>query len=247
MSIARFISPRPPNIKFLRADVLGPLPFEAESFDIIHARFVFLHVRLLFIILYFFHSIIVHNYCNKLKEVSSVILRLTSLLAPSGHFLIEDGDLTANMDGFTPVMQAAMRTFTNFVQSRGQDPAMGKRAAGYLKDAGAFEEEEISVKLVSIPLNPKPEDGEQTTNIYPQSSISLMVFTRMFSSMSFNRFLESTLARLGRTMQASFMKVMATTRDVPGLRDLYDEDMRRGWFEDVTKPDWSYDYRVYCG
>lgn len=194
---------------------------------------------------YFLHSFIVHNYCNKLKEVSSVIRRLTSLLAPSGHFLVEDGDLTANMDGFTPVMQTAMRTFSKFIQSRGQDPAMGKNAARYLKDTGAFEEDDIGVKLVSIPLNPNPEDGKQTLHLYPQSFISLMLFTRMLPSMSFNQFLDSKLAKLGRTMQASFTKVMGTTRDVPGLRDLYDEDMRRGWFEDVTKPDWSYDYRVY--
>lgn len=58
VSIARFISPLPSNIKFLRADVLEPLPFEPESFDIIHARFVFLHVRLLFVISYILLALI---------------------------------------------------------------------------------------------------------------------------------------------------------------------------------------------
>lgn len=72
-----------------------------------------------------------------------------------------------------------------------------------------------------------------------------MLSARMLSSVSFNRFLDSTLANLGRTMQASFTKVTETTRDVPGLRDLYDEDLRRGWAEDVMQSGWSYGYRVY--
>ncbi|KAG6878074.1 hypothetical protein C0992_008654 [Termitomyces sp. T32_za158] len=39
--------PLPPNIQFLQLDVTKPLSLQLESFDIIHARFVFVHVCLL--------------------------------------------------------------------------------------------------------------------------------------------------------------------------------------------------------
>ena len=46
------ISPLPPrplpsNMRFLQLDAMETLPFETGSFDIIHVRFVFVHVRFL--------------------------------------------------------------------------------------------------------------------------------------------------------------------------------------------------------
>ncbi|KAG6896417.1 hypothetical protein C0995_011464, partial [Termitomyces sp. Mi166 len=35
--------PLPPNMKFMQLDVTETLPFEVESFDVIHVRFVFVH------------------------------------------------------------------------------------------------------------------------------------------------------------------------------------------------------------
>ncbi|KAG5352453.1 hypothetical protein C0989_002163 [Termitomyces sp. Mn162] len=37
--------PLPSNIRFMQLDVTESLPFEPASFDIIHARYVFVHVR----------------------------------------------------------------------------------------------------------------------------------------------------------------------------------------------------------
>ena len=37
-------APRKPKV-FLQMDVCQPLPFEHESFDVVHARFVLMHVR----------------------------------------------------------------------------------------------------------------------------------------------------------------------------------------------------------
>ena len=35
----------PPNIEFRKVDVTEPFPFEPETFDVVHARLVFMHVR----------------------------------------------------------------------------------------------------------------------------------------------------------------------------------------------------------
>ena len=38
-------SPIPPNLTFQKVDLTEPFPFPNESFDIVHARLVMMHVR----------------------------------------------------------------------------------------------------------------------------------------------------------------------------------------------------------
>ena len=42
----------PKNLKFLQMDVCQGLPFEDESFDVVHARFVLMHVSFFRLVAY---------------------------------------------------------------------------------------------------------------------------------------------------------------------------------------------------
>jgi len=59
----KFCRPLPNNITFKKVDLTEPLPFKEETFDIIHARLVFLHVgisiTIMIVVLYYFSCLIV--------------------------------------------------------------------------------------------------------------------------------------------------------------------------------------------
>jgi hypothetical protein len=45
LSLMSGTRPLPPNLTFRILDIAKPFPFEPQTFDIVHARLVFLHVR----------------------------------------------------------------------------------------------------------------------------------------------------------------------------------------------------------
>ncbi|KAG6861252.1 hypothetical protein C0995_002375 [Termitomyces sp. Mi166 len=106
--IATDISPLPPrplpsNVQFLQLDITEPSPFEPESFDIIHARFVFVH----------------------LPNWKQVLENVVALLKPRGWLWIEDTDMHFYDDGpqgLGPSLKSFNDKYLSFSKSRNADP-----------------------------------------------------------------------------------------------------------------------------
>ncbi|EIM81379.1 S-adenosyl-L-methionine-dependent methyltransferase [Stereum hirsutum FP-91666 SS1] len=134
----------PANLKFKQVDVLqDPIPLDVNSFDIIHVRFVLLH----------------------LPHGHTVLPKLASLLAPSGYLLIDEfhaRDLEIDTDsdsiqlGNVPGIKRALKSWKGYMRFNGQDPAIGPKLEGYLGDLRVFEE--IKVDKVDVPFRPRPTE-----------------------------------------------------------------------------------------
>lgn len=111
-----------PQLEVLRHDVVRD-PLEPESFDLVHARQVLMH----------------------LPERETVLARLAATVKPGGWLLIEDTD--ASTDGPEATVPAAMQAVYRkvvgeiyaFVVSRGIDPEFGARLFGLLDRLGLEE------------------------------------------------------------------------------------------------------------
>lgn len=103
-----------PNLRFEQADIYN-LPYAADSFDLVYARLVFMHL------------------IDPLKALSE----LQRVLRPGGSIVIEDADRDCMF--FEPA-PASFSLFWAKVQSNqrrlGGDPNIGRKLAMYLKQVG---------------------------------------------------------------------------------------------------------------
>ncbi|VDC07353.1 unnamed protein product [Peniophora sp. CBMAI 1063] len=111
----------PPNVRFETVDITHPLSVEPESFDLIHARLLFVHVR----------------------DPAAVIGRVASLLKPGGWVVIEEpDDLDFDEDGrprgLAKHVPAIAHQYDVFRQ-RGLDLAFWRRLENVLQDTGVLE------------------------------------------------------------------------------------------------------------
>ncbi|KAI0260239.1 S-adenosyl-L-methionine-dependent methyltransferase [Gloeopeniophorella convolvens] len=121
----------PPNVSFKKVDIMGPLPFEKESFDVIHARFLLFH----------------------LPNVAEQLPRIISLLKPDGWLLIEElGLYDHGSECEAPTVQGAIKKIIQTMKVKGQDPHLAITLRDYLVDTGSFSE--INDRTISVPMNP---------------------------------------------------------------------------------------------
>ncbi|KAF8587803.1 S-adenosyl-L-methionine-dependent methyltransferase [Ramaria rubella] len=112
-------TPLPNNLKFRILDVTQELPFPPESFDIIHARFLFVHLP---------------NH----KELFS---RLTQIIKPGGWFLIEDTPLNFRAEGgLPPNHKAFCEALHALMKKRGINPLGPIGYEELLKGLDVFEQ-----------------------------------------------------------------------------------------------------------
>lgn len=118
-----------PSLEILEHDIVNDA-LESESFDLIHARQVLMH----------------------LPERTAVLGKLAEALRPGGWLLIEDSD--ASTDGPDPTAQLEMqalykkvvREIYDFVVDKGVDPRFGGKIFGLLRRLG-FESLEAEGRL----------------------------------------------------------------------------------------------------
>ncbi|KAG5334166.1 hypothetical protein C0989_004230 [Termitomyces sp. Mn162] len=130
----------PPNTQFLQLNVTDTaLPFEQESFDIIHARFVFLHLR---------------NWKTILKHI-------ISYLKPRGWLWIEETDIYFRDDGphgLGPFCKKFNDIYLSYMSSRNVDPLAGSSLSSVLQDTNSFSYRVVKgldPKLIEAGLSPE--------------------------------------------------------------------------------------------
>ncbi|KAI0764647.1 S-adenosyl-L-methionine-dependent methyltransferase [Fomes fomentarius] len=129
--------PLPPNLEFQRVNISEGYPFEDESFDVVHARLVMLHVN----------------------NGAEALRRAIKLVKPGGYIIVEDPNdynMADNGGPLPPGLQAFHTGWFKIFLSRGADPGFGGKHEEILKSSGVFEE--INVRMVKIPVSGKSDD-----------------------------------------------------------------------------------------
>jgi len=131
--------PLPPNMKFQILNILDPLPFEPETFDIIHERLVFMH----------------------LPKPEQVISRVIPLLKPGGWLLMQylDSDLRAE-DGsdLGPATRVWLDRYDDLLRGRGTESPT-RISDNIITASGLFSE--INVKKIDIALSEHTDDPKR--------------------------------------------------------------------------------------
>ncbi|KIJ56031.1 hypothetical protein M422DRAFT_239222 [Sphaerobolus stellatus SS14] len=128
------LRPLPKNVKYMTVNmVTEELPFESGSFDLIHCRFVIVHIR----------------------DFPQLLNKLAKLLRPGGWLLILDNE--HNMKGdIGPGIKKFYDTYHKFTKPYGVDPLGGPKLEETLKDMGVFSE--VNVRKVEAPFDGVHED-----------------------------------------------------------------------------------------
>ncbi|KAI9066186.1 S-adenosyl-L-methionine-dependent methyltransferase, partial [Trametes sanguinea] len=127
----------PSNLEFRHVDVTQPLPFDKESFDVVHARLVLLHV----------------------PDGEGVLRRIVDVVKPGGWLLIEEPDDYHMTDGGKPLgpgIGAFLSGWMKVLKSRGADPGFGCHVEEIIRSTDKFDE--VNVKKVVIPISGKSDD-----------------------------------------------------------------------------------------
>ncbi|KAG6852444.1 hypothetical protein C0991_011891 [Blastosporella zonata] len=127
----------PQNIQFFKLNVTKPLPFEPESFDIIHARLTFSH----------------------LQHWERVLKHVVSLLKPGGWLWIEDIDSefyedSGNVPG--PFTKRFNDIYGSHMRSMNVDTLVGSSLQSVLEKMEIFSD--INSVEIKCPMNGKDKD-----------------------------------------------------------------------------------------
>ncbi|KAI0027130.1 S-adenosyl-L-methionine-dependent methyltransferase, partial [Vararia minispora EC-137] len=126
--------PLPSNMKFMKMNILEPIPLEPASYDLIHARFTFVH----------------------LPDPLAALMRVVALLRPGGWLLIEDIAVNADVVGDVPGTRAAYTALIKLWENAGQEPRYAARLADTLRAEGLFAQ--VDAHHVPLPIHPLSDD-----------------------------------------------------------------------------------------
>lgn len=148
-------SPLPSNLSFQQVDLTKPFALEKESFDVVHARLVMMHVSPPPRSVKMHRSLIL---CAQLPNGEDVLRRAIDLVKPGGWLLVEDPDDDNMVDGGKPLgpgMSAFVGAWLKIVRSRGAEPSLGRELERILQSSSAFSE--VNVMKVTIPISGKSQ------------------------------------------------------------------------------------------
>ncbi|KAJ6483820.1 S-adenosyl-L-methionine-dependent methyltransferase [Mycena vitilis] len=125
----------PSNISFKLGDLTRALDFEEITFDVVHARFVMIHV----------------------PDGESVIKRAAALVKPGGLLILEDADITSMLrTGGKAAQEYTSRLIPAF-ESRKCDPELGRKLASIMTSTGYFPD--VQVHKVAVPMSENGADA----------------------------------------------------------------------------------------
>jgi len=126
--------PVPSNFQFQQLDILAePLPWEPGSFDVVHFRFVLVH----------------------LPNPQRVLERIARLVKPGGWLLAEEATVTGEVMGDAPAVRTTYGLLRKCWEYAGHDPRVGEKMEALLRETGSFSE--VNVREVILPFgNPSP-------------------------------------------------------------------------------------------
>ncbi|KAJ6494575.1 S-adenosyl-L-methionine-dependent methyltransferase, partial [Mycena sanguinolenta] len=119
----------PRNMSFELMDLTKEWVWENETFDVVHARFVMMHV----------------------PNAENVIKRAAQLLKPGGFLLLEDPGMNRATETGGPALQRSMSHFLQLWRSRaGADPELGRKFGDIITSTGYFPG--VHDYKISVPL-----------------------------------------------------------------------------------------------
>ncbi|KAJ7751757.1 S-adenosyl-L-methionine-dependent methyltransferase [Mycena maculata] len=119
----------PANLTFQLTDLAKELNFDKDSFDIVHARLVILHI----------------------PDGESAVKRAAELVKPGGLLIIDDIDLASMLrTGGPAIVQAASKMIELF-KSRKADSEIGKRIGDVISSTGYFTD--VHVRKTAVPFS----------------------------------------------------------------------------------------------
>ncbi|KAJ6588692.1 S-adenosyl-L-methionine-dependent methyltransferase, partial [Mycena capillaripes] len=130
--------PLPKNVSFKLADVTQSFPFEENSFDVVHARFLLMH----------------------LPNAKDVIERAAKLVKPGGWLILEDINICTLIESGGLVTSQVAVLWAGIVKAKGADAYFGREMEAIIQSTGSFSE--IHTRKVMIPLC---HDGSAPQNL----------------------------------------------------------------------------------
>ncbi|KAJ7695771.1 S-adenosyl-L-methionine-dependent methyltransferase, partial [Mycena rosella] len=121
-------SPLPKNLNFQVFDVTQGFPFEEKSFDVVHARFILMH----------------------LPNGKDVLERAAKLVKPGGWLVVEDYDMRSMIESSGPAVSHVITTWIGILQARGADGEIGRKLESIIHNSGEFSQ--ISTHKIPIPI-----------------------------------------------------------------------------------------------
>ncbi|KAJ7633129.1 S-adenosyl-L-methionine-dependent methyltransferase [Roridomyces roridus] len=118
----------PDNMSFQFVDLREELPFERESFDIVHARMVMVNV----------------------PNTKEVIHKAARLVKPGGLLLLDEPDYKSMLNTGGPAVQRCVYKIMELWNIFGSDLQMGRKLQGILAESSWFSD--IQVDKIAIPL-----------------------------------------------------------------------------------------------
>jgi len=124
----------PPNVKYENLNLKDDLPFEPRSFDVVHIRFVLIHMP---------------NYTNLMH-------RAIDLVKPGGWFLLEDCDhMLYESTGTGQGTRTLFDVLNNdHFKANGCDPYLGPTLERRLKETNLFSK--VNAVEINCPVSPGP-------------------------------------------------------------------------------------------
>ena len=177
----------PPNIKYENLNLKDDLPFEPRSFDVVHIRFVLIHVsRTPFQPLprSIFHTCSNMSFSFQMPDFTDIMHRVIDLVKPGGWFLLEDCD---HMLYESTEIGEGTRTLFNVLnndhfKANGCDPYLGPTFERRLKETNLFSK--VNAVEINCPVSPGPISGEFA--IYcPPLAYRFFFFFSLLSSLGF--------------------------------------------------------------
>ncbi|KAH9080341.1 S-adenosyl-L-methionine-dependent methyltransferase [Lactarius deliciosus] len=121
--------PVPSNFQFQQLDVLtDPLPWAAGSLDVVHVRFLLIH----------------------LPEPRRVLERIAELVKPGGWLLIEEVSVSGEIQGDALAVRTGFELVCKLWESNGQVPAVGSNLRSWLRQTGTFSEVNVHEALATV-------------------------------------------------------------------------------------------------
>ncbi|KAI0316474.1 S-adenosyl-L-methionine-dependent methyltransferase [Amylostereum chailletii] len=132
----------PTNVCFLCMDVKDAFPFDPESFDVVHARLLMLHI----------------------PNAADVLKRTIDLVKPGGWLILEDSDDELIDEHGVPRTALGRSTFIQCLhkifRDQGSDPCIAPTHERALKASGAFSV--VNARKVAMPITRVAEDPTVT-------------------------------------------------------------------------------------
>ncbi|KAJ6588701.1 S-adenosyl-L-methionine-dependent methyltransferase [Mycena capillaripes] len=130
--------PLPKNVSFKLVDVTQSFPFKENSFDVVHARFLLMH----------------------LPNAKDVIERAVKLVKPGGWLILEDINLCTLIESGGSMTSQVMALWAGIIKAQGADADIGREMEAIIQSTGSFSE--IHTRKVTIPLC---HDGSAPQNL----------------------------------------------------------------------------------